>query len=390
MDSRFFTIPLLAVLLPLNQGPRAWAASIPPTVQANGSLRLEVESAITRGTRWLRARQTDSGAWSEERTPALSALALLAIERSGLSHHPEEKAAMEKGFRFLRSQAKADGGIYAEGLSNYNTAISLLALLQHNDPTDQTLTRKAHDFLVHQQASQMIRPELDGGIGYGPTGVSPKRQHPDLDNTVVSLEALRAYELAEKAREQPPSLTSLDWKAAIAFISRCQNVPETNPQPWVSISPSERGGFVYYPGFSNAGEIEEEGGRKALRSSGTMSYAGLLSFIYADLPKDDPRLKAALGWLQNNYTLAENPGLGKQGLFYYYHLMSKALAATGSNTFEARGKIQNWSHELGIALINRQEADGYWVNDTGRWMEKDPVLVTAYSLLTLEMLLSHL
>jgi hypothetical protein len=42
----------------------------------------------------------------------------------------------------------------------------------------------------------MVNPAPDGGIGYGPTGVSPKRSHPDLDNTVVPLEALHSFRKA--------------------------------------------------------------------------------------------------------------------------------------------------------------------------------------------------
>ena len=60
-----------------------------------------------------------------------------------------------------------------------------------------------------------------------------------------------------------------------------------------------------------------------------MSYAGLLSLVYAKLTADDPRVKGVLEWLGNNYTLEENPGLGAQGLYYYFHAMTKALAAAG-------------------------------------------------------------
>jgi squalene-hopene/tetraprenyl-beta-curcumene cyclase len=344
-----------------------------------------VAQSVSLGRRWIESQQDASGAWSEPKNPAITALALMSIMRAE-GPDPRAAATIEKGFRFLRSNVQADGGIYAEGLSNYNTAISLLAFLRLGDPKDTMLIRNARDFLVKQQADQMMRPELNGGIGYGPSGVSPKRQHPDLDNTLVSLEALRACELADSSRENIGKSGTLDWAAAIAFVSRCQNLPTSNSPEWVSRSDSERGGFVYYPGFSNAGELEEEGSRKALRSSGSMSYAGLLSFIYADVSKEDHRVQAALGWLRQNFTLEENPGLGKQGLYYYYHLMAKALTASKTTTLQASGKSHDWARELAIELINRQQSAGFWVNDTGRWMEKDPVLVTAYGLLTLELI----
>ena len=368
-------------------GASATAANL--TKQTNGSLENEVAQSITRGVRWIESQQDKSGAWSDPKNPAITALALLSILRSQDSG-PRAASVTENGFRFLRSHVQPDGGVYGEGLSNYNTAISLLAFLQLGAQEDAVIIRNARAFLVRQQAEQMVRPELNGGIGYGPSGVSPKRQHPDLDNTLVSLEALRACELAASTSESPDKGVHLDWAAAIAFVSRCQNLPATNPMEWVSNSESELGGFVYYPGFSNAGEVDEPGGRKALRSSGSMSYAGLLSFIYADVSKDDQRVQAALGWLQRNFTLEENPGLGKQGLYYYYHLMAKALTASKTTTLHASGKTHDWARELAIELINRHESAGFWVNETGRWMEKDAVLVTAYGLLTLELIKTRL
>jgi squalene-hopene/tetraprenyl-beta-curcumene cyclase len=388
----FFAALLVATAASRSAADTSLAAA-PREAQANQSLRQEIDHSVARGCQWLRSQQSASGAFSEERTPALTALALTALLRSGTAQTPSQLADIEKGYAFLRAQAKPDGGIYAETLSNYNTALSLLALLQKSDPTDTALIEGARNFLVGQQARNMVRPELDGGVGYGPTGVSPKRAHPDLDNTMISLEALRAFEVAHKTRERNTSESSqhqFDWKAAAAFVSRCQNLASSNPQPWVARSGAERGGFVYYPGFSNAGEVREEGERKALRSSGSMSYAGLLSFIYAEIPAEDPRVTAAHAWLQANFTLAENPGLGKQGLFYYYHLMAKALTASGVQTLATNGTTHNWPRELGIELINRQESGGFWVNDTGRWMEKNEVLVTAYCLLTLELLRGRL
>ena len=60
-----------------------------------------------------------------------------------------------------------------------------------------------------------------------------------------------------------------------------------------------------------------------------MTYAGLKSFLYAGLKKDDMRVKAAMDWIKRHYDLTENPGVGKQGLFYYYHVFAKALAVYG-------------------------------------------------------------
>jgi len=35
-------------------------------------------------------------------------------------------------------------------------------------------------------------------------------------------------------------------------------------------------------------------------------------------------------------------------------------------------------------LAKNQNADGSWINDNGRWWERDPALVTSYVVSTLE------
>lgn len=43
----------------------------------------------------------------------------------------------------------------------------------------------------------------------------------------------------------------------------------------------------------------------------------------------------------------------------------------------------DWRAELRAELARRQQPNGSWVNDTDRWMEGDPILVTGYALLAL-------
>ncbi|MDG2125860.1 MAG: cycloartenol synthase, partial [Verrucomicrobiales bacterium] len=177
----------------------------------------------------------------------------------------------------------------------------------------------------------------------------------------------------------------LDWDAAISFVSRCQNLTATNDQPWASDDPDNKGGFIYFPGDSKSGEQQLAGDQVALRSYGSMSYAGLLSLIYAKLDPSDQRIVAVLDWLKKNYTLEENPGLNGQGLFYYYHSMAKALRILNIDQLTlADGTRVDWRKDLSTKLMDLQQPDGSWVNPTGRWWENDPVLVTSYAVLTLE------
>ena len=135
------------------------------------------------------------------------------------------------------------------------------------------------------------------------------------------------------------------------------------------------------------GETNALTGRVALRSSGSISYAGLLSYSSADLPREDPRVVAVLDWLRSNYTLEENPGMDLQGLYYYLHLMTKALNTARVQTLELKdGRKIKWRREVALRLINLQRPDGTWANTNARWWEKDPNLVTAYAVLSLDIL----
>lgn len=352
------------------------------TKPENESLKNEVRLSIDRSLAWLKEQQKPEGWWSKQEHPAITGLVLMAFQREPSGKYLQKNEMMENGYAYLRSNAKPDGGIYQSGLANYNTSVSMMALLASPVDEDEQIAAKARNYIVQNQARGMEKPETDGGIGYGTTGVSPKRGHPDLDNTLVALEALEAFRSAHPNIEFE---TDLNWDAAVDFIQRCQNLPSENPR--ASTDPANRGGFVYYPGFSNADPADDGTKPRPLRSYGTMTYAGLLSFIYADMRKDSAPVQAALDWLKKNYSLEENPGMGARGLYYYYHLMAKGLAVSGTEYFETSdGKKVEWARALGEKLISLQKGDGHWVNTEGRWMETDPVLVTAYCTLALEII----
>src|SRR5690606_22403475 len=131
------------------------------------------------------------------------------------------------------------------------------------------------------KGEQVVQDENDpfyGGWGYGGRSRGPGR--PDMSNLQMTLEALHDAGL------QPDDPA---YQRPITFITRQQNLGETNDQPWAG----NDGGFVYSPaanrqGESMAGEYTTPTGERRLRSYGSMTYAGLKSMIYAGLTKDDP------------------------------------------------------------------------------------------------------
>ncbi|MCE0483526.1 MAG: helix-turn-helix domain-containing protein [Methylacidiphilales bacterium] len=348
----------------------------PPPPARDRSLQLEIEHAIEKGLYSLVGQQKPAGFWSTMDTPGPTGLVLTAFvkEPTGLVRaHPPE--FINKGYDFLLQCQQPDGGIYLKGLANYSTAIAILALMAADPEAYASVIQRARIFLVGQQANFPPGSEGDsynGGIGYGDKSLSF-----DVSNTSFALEALR--ETRAMADSHTMAGRDLDWNAAVNFFQRCQNLPSHNPQSWVKGDQKNLGGFVYDPL-----------NRKNLLSYGSISYAGLLSYIHADLKKDDPRVSAVHNWLRQNYTLEENPGMGSDGLYYYYHMMAKSLSAFGEETLTlADGKQVVWSSELALKLINLQQADGSWVNTSGRWWEKDPVLVTSYAVRALEILHSQ-
>lgn len=366
---------------------RALAAESAIT-QDNTSIRNEVQHAIDRGLNWLSSNQNSNAWWQTPDHPAVTGLALMAFNGDPMERYRgKETAHLKRAYDFVLNQVKPDGSICVTNLPTYNTALCMMALLTSRNPQYDPVIKKARVFLVGLQhdfgeKSKLDTP-FDGGFGYG----LPTDKVSDMSNTLLALEAIRHSQ--RFIADQPPAeAKDLNWDAAIHFLQSCQNLPSYNKEAWVSTDARDQGGFVYHAGRSNAGGVTNAAtGVVSLRSYGSISYAGLLSYIYADLRKDDPRVRAVVAYLKNNYTLEENPGMGKAGLFFYYHTMTKALTASGMGDLDLASSGQaNWRQELAMKLIQLQQTDGSWVNDNARWWEKEPSLVTSYAVLSLEML----
>lgn len=328
---------------------------------------------VARGSSFLLdMAQGENGAFSTVSDPAITALCVTALLRHGRS--PDDPA-LKKSLEYLATFTHPDGGIYAEGSNhqNYETCIAIMAFGAANqDGRYHGLLAKAEAYVRNLQWDQGDGKGPDdveyGGGGYG------RSKRPDLSNTQFLIEALRRQETEENKEA---------ISRALVFVSRCQNLESThNTTPFASKNPD--GGFYYTPaagGSSMAGTTEAGG----LRSYGSMTYAGLKSMIFAGLSAEDPRVKAALGWIAKNYSLTENPGMGTSGLFYYYHTFAKALDALGeSELTDSKGTSHNWRAELIAKLAASQRPDGSWINSDERWLEGNTSLVTAYALLALD------
>jgi squalene-hopene/tetraprenyl-beta-curcumene cyclase len=388
MKFRMWTASVFLAAALLVPTATSWAGdAVVAASKSDVSLKMELENAIGKGLGWLAGKQQPAGFWAQAEYPAVSALALTAFQGDASKfYRAKYQQNIKKGYDYLLKNARPDGGIYAKDLANYNTSISMMALLMANNPAYDPAVKKARNFLVGLQddfgKKGMGDDPLDGGIGYGGS-----YKHSDLVNTSYALEALHYSRYLKSDVTNDPEAKDLNWKAAEQFISRCQNLPGSNDQKWASDDPANKGGFVYFPGDSKAGEAKLADDKTALRSYGSISYAGLLSLIYAKVDKKDPRVKAVIDWLSKNYTLDENPGMGQEGLYYYYHTMAKALSSAKVDVLTLKdGRKVNWRRDLAKRLLDLQNGDGSWANKNGRWWERDPHLVTAYATITLEII----
>ena len=356
-----------------------------PASQANTSsssyaldetTKLLFQKTSKAGTTFLLEKgQAPDGSFSKQLSPAVTALCTSALLEHGVS---QSDPKILKALAFLETQIRPDGGIYGMGsnLRNYETSVSLMCFNRVNGDGnyDETI-KKAIAFLKGLQWDEAEGYDLNstfyGGQGYG------THKRPDASNTSYFLDALKAV------AEDPQSEA---FQKAATFMSRCQNLSTPhNTAEWVGkASVDDEGGFIYTAvgeGESKAGETPDGG----LRSYASMTYAGLKSLLYSGVDQNDIRVQAAKDWIGRHYDLTTNPGMGQQGLFYYYHIFAKTLAATGEPfVLTEDQKKQDWRADLTRRLSELQLKDGSWTNPADRWFEGDPNLVTAYAMLALK------
>lgn len=352
-----------------------------------------VDAAIGRAIERLAERQSESGSWTPEPGPAVTAMIL-----EGMLAEPgvgDEHPAAEKALGYVISFAREDGGIHGGFLENYNTSIAIAALAYVADrPEVAQIISKAHDYLRDLQWSGQVDPKgaqvtrahpYYGGAGYGGHG------RPDLSNTVMMISGLKRSGLDSE---------DVVYQRALVFLTRLQAVEENDLFDAETLP--RDGGFIYATSINqdligvpeskaNPDKMDEALEGKpvsGLRTYGTMTYAGFMSYLYADLDREDPRVRLAYRWLGDHYTLERNPGLpedqAKQGLYYYYLVQSRALSAWGETTLKTPEGEVRWARALAEKLLSLQRADGLWVNTSERWMEADPNLATAYVVLALQ------
>lgn len=398
---------------PLQPAKPAATAAVEPEYVAQG------RAIAARAEAWLIAQQDRStGGWAvpgpetdaqghtkKPHMPGITALVLTGLllgDKAGGKSGDPTRPEVLMGAKYLLNWQQPDGGIYDRVLPSYNTSLAVSALSKIDLPQARSATATAVGFLKKLQWSEFSDNSIGGaeapkpvernhpfygGVGYG------KHGRPDGSNMNMFMQAL---EDAGVPSDDPAV------KRAMVFLERLQMKDSVNDMPYAD--KSNQGGFIYATvenaqsvdgrgGQSMAGTIEEtlDDGTQVsrLRAYGSMTYAGFKSYLYADLKRDDERVQAAFDWIRRHYTVDENPGMGTDGLYYYYVTFARALAALNEPTIglvKGEGMVtdqRDWRKDLIAKLATLQNEDGSFRSIDDRWMENDPVLITAYALIAL-------
>jgi squalene-hopene/tetraprenyl-beta-curcumene cyclase len=372
--------------------PAADPTSAPTVVMAAQNKGIGADQAksaqeqINKGIVFLTKSRNEDGGWGfkpGQSHPAITAMALKVL--LGRPDFPADNDVVKAGLDRLLKFRQDDGGIYLpkEGNDNYTTCVAVMALAAAKDPKYKDALDGAVKFLRGQQIKvgsktpdgQEVAKDhpFEGGVSYGRQG------RPDLSNEGYWMQAMHE---AGVSGDDP------DMQRALAFVKRVQNRTEGSEGQSFVVKGEDDGGFIYAINKKDGqfvGESFADESDRGLRSYGSMTYTGFKSMLYANVAKDDPRVKAAYEWIRKFWRLDSNPNVpqdrSRQGLYYYYDVFAKALRAWGQDEIpDTKDVKHNWRNELVEVLAKQQKADGSWANEQDRWMEASPVLVTCYAI----------
>jgi len=327
--------------------------------------------------RFLADRQSDDGAWRSSHYAAfregdaLTPVVLWAMHERGES--------FDRGLRWLRrltdelpSSEPWVAVQYPLFTASYSAQVfakvgdapraAVWAALAEQLRISPALSWPAGDPACGAWSDSPTPPHLPPGLSAPPDMVAP-----NLSATVLGVQALTAAGLKARAATARP------------FIEQCQNFS------------TDDGGFFFTPGdpIRNKAGIasRDEHGNLRFNSYGSATCDGLLALIECGATMDDPRVRAALRWLQQHTGGLRHSGEWAQGRasaresLAFYH--AQALAAVLALPFPHR-ETAAWAARqrlvLEADLAAQQSPDGSWTGTAPESCEDDPLLATAFAL----------
>jgi len=360
-----------------------------------------IDAALARAARYLVSKQSPDGAWRSETYGALrEGPALTAYVMSGLFFLPQggeaQRDAFRRGVRYLVAMV-GEGGAIREGPHGFafplHTATMASRVVVLDAKTDENLKAQAA-WLAFARRRQLGR-DLGwdpGDLAYGGWGFSTElarkpaageRPAPFVEaNLSATLFGIAALRSARVPLDDPA------WQAALVFVQRCQNFSDDAA---LQDSRFDDGGFYFMPADvaqNKAGVAgRDKSGRERFHSYGSMTADGVRALLQCGLSPDHPRVAAARGWLEQNFTATTHPGrfaedrevLREATYYYYAWSISHAFARLGITRLRGPNGDVVWAEALAAELLRRQRPDGAWVNSFTDAKEDDPLVATPWA-----------
>lgn len=345
--------------------------------------------ALQSGVEFLLRQQLEDGAWRSAQYAAFregDALTPLVLRVLAEVRLPAVEPAIEKGMRWLeqltdslRNEAEpwpklryplftaSDAARFfaragdAERARFWSGVVGRLRI-------ERSLGWTAFPSACGAWSDASLPPCLPAGTEFVPDMLAP-----NISATLLGIEGLAAGN------------PLADLAAALPFLSVSQNLADEAS----SLSNSD-GGFFFAindPIRNKAGVATiDPVGKRRFRSYGSATCDGLLALRRCGSLIGDPRVNAALAWLQRQANGAQHAGqwpVSRAGareslVFYYSQAFAEVLAWAGTSS-----EHSSWAHDQARQLIRdleqRQNADGSWTGAYADSCEDDPVLATAFA-----------
>ncbi len=318
---------------------RAGKPTVPPATPE------EVNKALTKALDGLARTQTKDGDWSSSESAigisGLASMAFLGADCIQKDYTPNIKAAVN----FLKSKYQPSsnyksgskekayyGGLIASAYDiMYEHAISTLALIEAlvnlNDYSLEPITEDALQLIIRAQNTEHKPVVLGGPVNSDSNDYGGWRYKPDSTDSDISVSGWQILAL-KGALSAGFEIPEWSLPKAATFLRACYDKDEKS--------------FTY-----QAGDREIGCARTGI---------GALGLQLCGFP-DDPLIKPALRFMQNNppVWVVEDPGAGWP--FYYWYYGTRAMLMAGGDDWRI------WKTWMCRLLVDNQNDDGAWESD---------------------------
>jgi len=330
----------------------------------------EVSQALTRALDYLARKQTKEGYWSQGRNDFKVGIAGLALQAfiGGECAKKDYSSNINAAINFLKTEYHPSseyqsgtkdraiyGGLLTDGKPMYEHAIATLALIEAlvemNDLSLAPIIEDALQLIIRAQNTEHKPEQLGGPINADSKYSGGWRYDPNSTDSDISI-------------------TCWQILALKGALSAGFSIPD-----WSLPKAADYLRSLYDEDYHTFGYTSPAGESCARAGMGTL---GLQLSGYPD----DPLIKPALRYMQDNAPTWEFEDPGDGYSFYYWYYGSRAMLLAGGEYWRI---WKNWTCRL---LVDHQNSDGSW---TGAQKEEEmEIYTTALGALMLELCCGHL